>query len=46
MKMEQLLKLQLGQIKTVPVMEGNEREEKPPRLPTPGRDELASIYGN
>ena len=41
-KTETLLKLQLGQMPTVPVMAGNEREENPPRLPTPRRAALAS----
>ena len=41
-KGEHLLKHQLGHIPTVPVMAGNEREEKPPWLPTPRMDALAS----
>ena len=41
-KVETLLKIQLGQIQTVPDMSGNEREENPPRLPTPRRTALAS----
>ena len=42
MKVEQLLELQLGHIPTVQVMTGNEREEKPPSLPTLRRAALAS----
>ena len=41
-KVETLLKIQLGRTPTGPVMEGIEREEKPPRLPTPGRAVLES----
>ena len=39
-KAEQLLKLQLGQIPTLPLIEQNKREDKPPRLPTPRRAAL------
>ena len=42
MKGEKLLKHQLGQMPTVPVMTGIEREDNPPRLPTPTRAALAS----
>ena len=42
MKVETLLKLQLGQTPNVPVMAGNEREENPPRLTTLRRAALAS----
>ena len=39
---EKLIKLQLGQIPTVPVMAGNEGGEKPHRLPTLRKAVLAS----
>ena len=41
-KAEQLLKLQLGKTLNVPVMAGNEREEKPPRPPNLRRAALAT----
>ena len=41
-KVETFLKLQLGQMPTVPVIAGNEREEKPPLPPTPKQAALAS----
>ena len=39
---ERLLKHPLGQNPTVTLMSGNERDEKPPRLPTLRRAALAS----
>ena len=41
-KVETLLKLHQRQTPTVPVMIGNETEEKPPNLPTLRRAALAS----
>ena len=41
-KAETLLKLHIGQKPTMPVMEGNKRENKMTRLPTPIRAAMES----